>query len=152
MAFDVAGPSLDGPGIGAYRRLMGMEGADQAAAVAAGVRLYDFADVSAIRTFYLAAGANTLSLAMARSGILTSTSSGATSLLIPTMATMGHVRSGVNPNELVILLYRDGDGVFTCNPASGVTITWNNLDIQYRGKWSQIVTLRSRGVDHYVAG
>lgn len=142
--------AADSTGTSPYQRVLAVEGADQSSVT--GLVLLPVVQPGRANRLYLPAGNNTLTLPMTQSGILTSTSSGNTTLIIPTMSTLGHTRSSSNPVEIEILLFRDGDGPFFCNPiSSAVTITWNDLDIQYLPKWWGVVKLTSRAVNHYVA-
>lgn len=99
----------------------------------------------------LASGANTLTLTMARGGILASTSPGSTTLTIPTFATLGYTRDSSNPVELVILLQRRGLGGLFVNPASGVTINWNDLDPQFLAQYHPVVALSTVGANLWAA-
>jgi hypothetical protein len=84
--------------------------------------------------FPLAAGATTLTLQIIRAGILKSVSAGASTLTLPTTATLGWTPSA--GKALYFDYWRCGLGGLFINPvigsgAAGVTIIWNDFDPQF---------------------
>lgn len=97
----------DTPGAGAYQRVLGFEGATQASATTG---LFKVTPLGTIPRKYLSSGSTTMTQTLSRGGILTSTSAGATSILIPTAAAMGFIRDSTNPVEMAFLCQNFGTG------------------------------------------
>ena len=117
------------------------------------LKMFPVADPTTVGRYDLAAGANTLTLAMCGDYILTSTSAGSTSLLVPTFATLGFTRTVGSPRrELRFRVQRTGLGGLYVNPATGVTINMNDVDPQYLGIGHPWVTFITRGDNIWDAG
>lgn len=123
-AADSDGNSMDASGFDAYQAVAGFAGATLAAAKP---RRIGVTAPWIKRVNYLPAGNTVLTMAMLPLGIITSSAQVTTSLLVPTMATLGWT---FNQNaQLYFVVQRDSVGVFAVNFASGVTINNpNNLD------------------------
>ena len=116
-------------------------------------KLFPIADPFTVGRLDLAAGSNTLSLAMCGDLILTSNSSGSTALLIPTFATLGFTRTVGSPRrELRFRVQRVGLGLLAVNAAVGVTINFNDIDPQYLGIGHPWVTFITRADNVWDAG
>jgi hypothetical protein len=98
-------------------------------------------------------GNGTLTLAMMRAGaVLTSTSAASTTLLLPTMATLGFTRPSDGTANLYFDVQRGGLGPLFVNPASGVTIIWNDLDPQYMTQWAPKIRISMVADNVWAAG
>jgi len=150
MADINARAASDIAGTEAYQRSLMLVGADQATAI---LKLAPITALGRIPRIFVPAGNTTLTLAYSRGGIITSTSSGSTTLLLPTMAALGYTRNSTNPVELAFLFQRGGLGPLFVNAdtAGGVTINWNDLDPQYLPKDHPPVMLISTGANTWAA-
>ncbi len=131
----------------------GVDGSTAVGIEGSTLKRFPVADPYTVGRLDLAAGSNTLSLAMCGDLILTSTSAGSTALLIPTFATLGFTRTVGSPRrELRFRVQRCGLGLLAVNGAVGVTINWNDLDPQYLGIGHPWVTLITRADNVWDAG
>lgn len=116
-------------GVAAFRAAFGYSGATQATSTPV---LLPIADAGTLTAINLAAGNTNITVAMMRSGVLVSTSSGSTSILVPTLATITDIGAYVfdvnNPTGLFFSVQRRGLGVLAVNFAAGVTLISHNLD------------------------
>lgn len=127
-----------------WRRLVGAEGASSASAVPA---LFPVGLPSSVMRYFLPAGATTLTLAIMQAGILTGVNPANSTMQLNTIASMGIVIPSDGTYVPYFRVQRNGLGSIFVNPATGVTIVWNDLDPQYLAQYAPPVTLLYCGVD-----
>ena len=98
-----------------YTSVLGLSGSSKATAT---LKYFPVTTLGSLPRLYLAAGANTLTTLMMRGGVLSSTSAGSTTLLLPTTSRLGVTRNGANPVEMCFLVQRTGLGGLFVNSAS----------------------------------
>lgn len=103
---------LDSLGNLAYNRVLGFTGANQATAEPV---LFSVTPWGIIPRYNLPAGNTVLTQTIMRAGVLTGTSAGATSVLIPTMASLGYTRDATNPRDLAFIVQGNGLGGLAVN-------------------------------------
>jgi hypothetical protein len=121
----------DATGAELYSRVLGIGGTSKGTA---DLLLYPLSQPGILERYNLPGGTTALTLAIMRSGILTATNPGSTTITVPTLATLGWT---YNPARSLIWYYqRCGLGGLFINPVAGVTIDWqastgNSFDPQF---------------------
>ena len=147
-SYDTRDPVVaDADGTEAYLSVPCIAGASRSVAV---LKMLAPTMPGRLKVYSLPVGQTTLTLALLASGVLQSVNPSASSILVPTLASLGWTYNAAL--QLAFPVQRGGLGLLAVNAASGVTIADpNNISPVNLGRYHSVVWVVLDGVDswHY---